>query len=76
MCGDEWTSAQECSDWCEANLVEAAAFAPSCADAWEDLSACFATLDCEQFAEYENPQMFPYPCSDEADARAFECKGQ
>lgn len=76
MCGDEWTSAQECTDWCEANLVKAAAFSPFCADAWENLSACFGTLGCDQFAEYQAPMMFPYPCSDEADALAFECKGQ
>lgn len=76
MCGDEWASAEECSDWCEANLVKAAAFSPFCADAWENLSACFGTLDCDQFAEYEAPMMFPFPCSDAADALAFECKGQ
>jgi hypothetical protein len=76
MCGDEWASAEECTEWCEANLVEAAMFSPFCADAWENLSACFATLDCDQFAEYQAPMMFPYPCSDAADALAFECEGQ
>lgn len=76
MCGDEWASEAECIDWCEANLVKAAAFSPFCADAWENLSACFGTLDCDQFAEYQAPMMFPYPCSDEADALAFECEGQ
>jgi hypothetical protein len=76
MCGDEWMSQQECIDWCEANLVKAEAFSPFCEDAWEALSACFGTLDCTEFAEYEAAAMSPYPCDDEAAALAFECAGQ
>jgi hypothetical protein len=76
MCDTNWASEQECVDWCDDNLMMAARFTPQCHDAWEALSACFATLTCEEFAEYNNPTMFPYPCSDEADSLMFECMGQ
>jgi hypothetical protein len=76
MCGTEWASQDECIDWCEQNLIEAALFSPFCADAWEALSACFGTLTCEEFVEHADPQAFPYPCSDEDAALAFECRGQ
>ncbi len=76
MCGTEWTTAEECAAWCEDNLDKAYAFSPFCAGAWENLSACFGTLDCEEFAEYEMAAMASYPCSEEAEALAFECEGQ
>ncbi|MBC8072100.1 MAG: hypothetical protein IAG13_27515 [Deltaproteobacteria bacterium] len=76
MCGSQWDSAEACSQWCEDNLDKAALFSPFCAGAWEALSACFGTLDCEQFAAYQAAKVFPYPCSAEADALAFECEGQ
>lgn len=76
-CGvGEWESAQECTDWCEANLVKAEAFACFCAQAWNTLSTCFGGLTCEEYAEYLEPTMFPYPCSIESDSLMFECEGQ
>lgn len=75
-CGAEWKSADACTAWCEANLIEAAMFSEFCEMAWANLSACFGTLTCEEYGEYVSPTMFPYPCSNEADALMFECEGQ
>lgn len=75
-CGTEWGSARECVTWCDANLDAAAMFAQACRDAWEDLSACFGTLSCEEFQAYQAAEMIPYPCQSEAEALAFECEGQ
>jgi hypothetical protein len=75
-CGDEWKSVEACITWCEGNLVKAGAFSQFCQMAWSNLSACFGTLDCEEYAEYLDPTEFPYPCVSEADALGFECKGQ
>ncbi len=76
MCGMEWMSEEECVTWCEANLEKAYAFSPFCHDAWEGVSACLGTLTCEEFAEWDNPMVFPYPCSDADTILAVECKGQ
>lgn len=76
MCGTEWATEEDCVAWCETNLVKAAAFSPFCSAAWENVSACVATLTCEEFAEWENPMMFPYPCSDADVVLSVECKGQ
>jgi hypothetical protein len=76
LCGSEWMSEEDCVTWCEANLIEAEAFSPFCRDAWEGVSACVATLTCEEFAVWADPMMFPYPCSDADVALAIECKGQ
>jgi hypothetical protein len=76
MCGTEWASAEECVAWCEANLVEASAFSPFCRDAWEALSACLATLDCDELEQWQNPTAFPYPCSNADVVLSVECKGQ
>jgi len=75
-CDTMWRSEQSCVAWCDANLEKAALFSPFCRDAWEALSACFATLTCEEFHAYHNPTMLPYPCSTEAESLAFECEGQ
>lgn len=75
-CGTEWASAEDCVAWCEANLVEASGFSPFCRDAWEALSACLATLTCEEFMQWESPMAFPYPCSDADVVLSVECKGQ
>jgi hypothetical protein len=75
-CGTEWMSEADCVAWCEANLVKADAFSPFCRAAWEAVSACVATLTCEEFAEWSNPVMFPYPCSDADVVLSVECKGQ
>jgi hypothetical protein len=76
MCGTEWMSEEECVMWCEANLMKAEAFSPFCRLAWEGVSTCLATLTCEEFAVWESPMMFPYPCSDADVVLAAECKGQ
>jgi hypothetical protein len=76
MCGTEWASAEDCVAWCEANLMKANAFSPFCRAAWEGVSACLGTLTCEEFAQWENPMMFPYPCSEADVALSVECKGQ
>lgn len=76
MCGTEWASAEDCVTWCENNLMVANDFSPFCRDAWEALSACLATLTCEEFAVWQNPMEFPYPCSDADTALSVECKGQ
>lgn len=75
-CGIRWGSAEECTDWCNANLEAAANFSMFCMQAWEALSACLAGLDCDEYAQWEVPMAFPYPCSQEDDALAFECEGQ
>jgi len=76
-CGmGEWKSAQACTDWCEANLVKAEGFSCFCALAWNNLSTCFGGLTCEEYAEYLEPTMFPYPCAIESDSLMFECQGQ
>lgn len=75
-CGTEWMSEADCVAWCEANLVKADGFSPFCRAAWEAVSACVATLTCEEFAEWSNPVMFPYPCSDADVVLSVECKGQ
>lgn len=75
-CGTEWMSEADCVAWCEANLLKASAFSPFCRAAWEAVSACVATLTCEEFAEWTNPVMFPYPCSDADVVLSVECKGQ
>lgn len=75
-CGTDWASEQECVTWCEANLEKAYEFSPFCRDAWAGVSMCLGTLTCEEFAEWHDPAMFPYPCS-EADAILnVECEGQ
>ncbi|MCX4243118.1 hypothetical protein [Paraliomyxa miuraensis] len=76
MCGDEWAMEEDCVAWCEANLVEADRFSPYCRDAWEGVSACLATLTCEEFAQWQSPAMFPYPCSDADVVLEIECEGQ
>jgi len=76
MCGTEWMSAEDCVSWCEANLVEANEFSPFCRDAWEGVSACVATLTCEEFMQWQDPMEFPYPCSDADVTLSVECKGQ
>jgi hypothetical protein len=75
-CGVEWDSAEECTEWCNANLGFAARFSPFCMQAWEELSVCLGTLDCTQYAQWQAPVAFPYPCYQEDDALAFECDGQ
>ncbi|MEM9459132.1 MAG: hypothetical protein AAGF11_33445 [Myxococcota bacterium] len=75
-CGTEWTSEQECVTWCEANLEKAYEFSPFCRDAWAGVSACLGTLTCEEFAEWHDPAMFPYPCSETDAILNVECKGQ
>jgi hypothetical protein len=75
-CGTEWASEDDCVAWCEANLVKAAGFSPFCAAAWEGVSACLATLTCEEFAQWQNPMVFPYPCSNADVVLSIECKGQ
>lgn len=75
-CGSEWKSTKACTDWCEANLVKAEAFSCFCAQAWNNLSTCFGALTCEEYAQYLEPTMFPYPCAIESDSLGFECKGQ
>lgn len=75
-CGMEWASAEDCVAWCESNLVEANTFSSYCRDAWEALSACLATLTCEEFAVWQSPMEFPYPCSDADTLLSVECKGQ
>lgn len=75
-CGTRWASEQECVMWCEANLEKADAFSPFCRDAWEGVSACLGTLTCEEFAEWESPTVFPYPCSDADVVLDVECEGQ
>lgn len=76
MCGTEWASAEDCVTWCENNLMAANDFSPFCRDAWEALSACLATLTCEEFAVWQDPMEFPYPCSDADTVLSVECKGQ
>jgi hypothetical protein len=76
MCGTEWPSAEDCVAWCEANLVKANEFSPFCRDAWEGVSACVATLTCEEFEQWQSPMEFPYPCSDADVVLSVECKGQ
>jgi len=56
--------------------MKAGAFSPFCEDAWSNLSACFGTLDCQEYGDYLAPTMFPYPCALQSDALMFECKGQ
>jgi hypothetical protein len=75
-CGIRWASAEECTEWCNANLGFAADFSPFCMQAWEELSACLGTLDCTQYMQWQAPVEFPYPCYQEDDALAFECDGQ
>ncbi len=75
-CGTEWESEDACVTACEANLVKADAFSPFCRDAWAALSACLATLTCEEFSQWQSPMMFPYPCSDADTVLSIECKGQ
>lgn len=76
QCTTEWTSEEECVTACEANLVRAAAFAPSCADAWENVSECVGALTCEELLEWQMPTTFPYPCVEADQVLQFECKGQ
>jgi hypothetical protein len=75
-CTMDWQSEDECVSACEANLVRAAVFSPTCADAWESLSECLGTLICEEFLEWRMPTMFPYPCVEADEGLQFECKGQ
>ena len=76
LCGTEWKTEQACVDWCEANLVEAAMFSPFCRAAWEGVSACLATLTCEELEQWQAPMELPYPCSDADVVLEVECKGQ
>lgn len=76
QCTMEWPSEEECVTACEANLVRAAAFAQSCAEAWENVSECLGTLTCEELLEWSMPTTFPYPCADADEGLAFECQGQ
>ena len=76
MCGTEWMSVEECVAWCDANLAKANEFSPFCRDAWEGVSACVATLTCEEFMQWQSPTEFPYPCSDADVTLSVECKGQ
>jgi hypothetical protein len=75
-CDTTWKSEEACVSWCEANLEKAALFTEFCRDAWENMSACIGTLDCEGYHEFHNPAVPDYPCVSEADSLAFECKGQ
>lgn len=75
-CGTTWKSEEACVAWCEANLEKAALFTEFCRDAWENMSACIGTLDCDGYHEFHNPAVPDYPCVSEADSLAFECKGQ
>jgi hypothetical protein len=75
-CGKTWESEAACVQWCEANLAKAETFTEFCRDAWEGISACIGTLACDEYREFHNPQVPDYPCVDEADLLAFECKGQ
>lgn len=75
-CDTTWKSEDACVQWCEANLEKAALFTEFCRDAWEAMSACIGTLDCEGYHEFHNPAVPDYPCVSEADSLAFECKGQ
>lgn len=75
-CNMDYPSVDACVQWCDDNLDMALLFSPACHDAWENLSACFGNLSCDEYAEYLSPSMFPYPCSDQADALAFQCEGQ
>ena len=75
-CSTMWKSAEACTQWCEANLEKAALFSPFCRDAWEGMSACYATLDCDEYHQFHNPAVPDYPCVSEAETLAFECKGQ
>lgn len=75
-CGQTWKSAEACTVACDANLEKAAAFSQFCSLAWEQLSECIGTLDCTEYAEYQNPMAFPYPCANQDDALTFECDGQ
>lgn len=76
QCGIQWDSAEECTEHCNANLWAANQFSSFCMQAWEELSACLATLDCTEFEAWQAAQVFPYPCSTEDGALAFECDGQ
>jgi hypothetical protein len=75
-CDTTWKSEEACTQWCEANLEKAALFSEFCRDAWEGMSACYATLDCEEYHLFHNPAVPDYPCVSEAETLAFECKGQ
>ncbi len=75
-CDTTWESEEACVAWCEANLEKAALFTEFCRDAWENMSACIGTLDCDGYHEFHNPAVPDYPCVSEADSLAFECKGQ
>lgn len=75
-CTMDWPGEDECVSACEANLVRAAAFEPTCADAWETLSECLGTLNCEEFLEWRMPTMVPYPCIEADEGLQLECKGQ
>jgi hypothetical protein len=75
-CGTEWADEAACNAWCEANLDEAASFSMFCRQAWEAVQACVGGLDCEQFAAWDDPTAFPYPCSTEDAALQYECEGQ
>ena len=75
-CTAVWKNLEACVTACEDNLIQAALFSQFCEIAWENLSACFGTLSCDEYAEYLEPTMFPYPCDLESDALGFECEGQ
>lgn len=75
-CSDEWKSVEACITWCEGNLVKAGDFSLFCQMAWSNLSACFGTLDCEEYTAYLEAAVVDYPCVAEANSLAFECKGQ
>lgn len=76
LCGTKWMSEADCVMACEDNLLVAADFSLFCRAAWEAVSACVATLTCEEFLEWQSPTMFPYPCSDADVGLASECEGQ
>ncbi len=75
-CTAVWKNLEACVTACEDNLIQAALFSQFCEIAWENLSACFGTLTCDEYAEYLEAVTFPYPCDLESDALSWECKGQ
>ncbi|MEM7160293.1 MAG: hypothetical protein AAF799_46070 [Myxococcota bacterium] len=76
MCDTRWATVDECAIACDANLHKAEAFSPFCRAAWEGVSACLGTLTCKEYAEWDSPTAFPYPCSDADVALEVECEGQ
>lgn len=75
-CTDRWPSFEECEIACEANLTKAERFNVACRAAWEGLHECQGTLSCEDYARWQSPRRFPYPCLRQDEVLSFECDGQ